>query len=61
MTDRFVQLAYYTKQQIAEELQTSVRFVDRLIKNGKLKAHHFGRLVRISAENFQAYKDRSKN
>jgi excisionase family DNA binding protein len=46
---------FYTIEDIAETLAVSPRTARRAIDAGLLVAHHFGRAVRISDLDFQAY------
>lgn len=46
---------FYTIREIADCVGSSERTVQRWIKNGRLIAHSFGGLVRISEADFQAF------
>lgn len=47
--------AWWTPKQIAETLQVTPRTVQRWISSGALRAHHFGRSVRISDADFETF------
>jgi len=49
-----------TVPQTAEILETSERTVQRLIKQKKLRAHYFGRLVRIADADIAALLDATR-
>jgi len=47
--------SFFQVGQVAERWQCSEKKVRRLIENGELVAHRFGRLVRISLADLVAY------
>jgi excisionase family DNA binding protein len=52
--------ALLSAESIATELGLSVRTVRRLIETGELRAHRFGRAVRISQEDLNVYIAKSR-
>lgn len=46
---------FFTMDEIADALGVSVKTVRRRIADGSLRAHRFGRQLRISAEDFRAF------
>jgi len=49
---------YITKETAVNELDTSVRTIDRYIERGELKKYKFGQKVVISREQFNEFKKR---
>ncbi|GAA0607868.1 hypothetical protein GCM10010174_26370 [Kutzneria viridogrisea] len=46
---------HFTVQEAAEYLNTTVRFVRRLIAERRIAFHHLGRLVRIKRVDLEAF------
>jgi excisionase family DNA binding protein len=46
---------FFTKRDVAEQLDASTRTVSRWIKSGDLKAHKLGRLVRIAGDDLDRF------
>jgi|Tabmets5t2r1_1033131.scaffolds.fasta_scaffold477890_2 excisionase family DNA binding protein len=46
---------FYTKRDVAEQLDASTRTVSRWIERGDLKAHKLGRLVRIAGDDLDPF------
>jgi len=52
---------WYTVNEIAEDLKVSQRTVRRWIAQGDLRAHRFGRAVRVSSEDREAFERQSRS
>jgi len=52
---------FYTVAQIADLLEVSTRSVRRWIAKGDLRAHRFGRQVRISETDLRLFVDEGRN
>ena len=52
---------FYTVAQIADLLKVSTRSVRRWIAKGDLRAHRFGRQVRISETDLRLFVDEGRN
>jgi len=50
-----LQTKFFTVEQVAQQLEVSIRTVRRWIDRGLLLAHRIGRLVRISDSDLQAF------
>ncbi|MBV8931630.1 MAG: excisionase family DNA-binding protein [Kutzneria sp.] len=48
---------HFTVPEAAEYLNTTVRFIRRLIAERRIAFHHFGRLVRIKRADLEAFID----
>ena len=51
---------WYTASEVANRLKVSVRTVRRWIAQGDLRAHRFGRAVRVSSEDLEAFERQSR-
>ena len=51
---------FLTRETVADRLDVSIRSVDRWIRDGDLKAHKFGRSVRILENELAAFTARSR-
>jgi excisionase family DNA binding protein len=52
--------SFLTVGEVAQRLALSARQVRRLVKSRELRAHRFGRALRISAADFDAYVGRNR-
>ena len=51
---------WYTAGEVADRLKVSLRTVRRWITQGDLRAHWFGRAVRVSSEDLEAFESQPK-
>jgi excisionase family DNA binding protein len=50
----------FTTSEVAEKLNLSEKTIRNLIESGELEAHKFGRVFRISEEQFNNFIEKSK-
>ena len=50
----------FTTSEVAEKLNLSEKTIRNLIESGELEAHKFGRVFRISEEQFNDFIEKSK-
>ena len=58
--DKVAGSLWHTVTEIAEDLKVSERTVRRWIAQGDLRAHRFGRAVRVSSEDLEAFERQSR-
>lgn len=51
---------YFTAREVAARMQVSERSVRRWIAEGRLRAHHFGRSVRVAWKDVQEFERQSR-
>ena len=49
----------FSKKEISEKLNISVRTVDRLLKRGELEALRIGRLIRVTQDQLDQFLEKS--
>ena len=50
-------MEYYTIKEVCDLIKTSRQTINTWIKSGKLKAVHFGKMVRIPVEEIEKIKE----
>jgi excisionase family DNA binding protein len=58
--DKVAGSRWYTANEIANRVKVSVRSVRRWIDQGDLRVHRFGRAVRVSSEDLEAFERQSR-